>query len=238
MIERHQRFCVWAGFAFAPTLLIGLAIAGFLQPPSPALDAASIAQMFAEDRTRIRIGIWIATAGSPLLAFYVAALSHLIRQITQGHSPLITAQAVAGNCLLLEFIFPQMLWQAAAYRPERGADFLLMLNDVAWLCYVGIVGTAIVQMLILAIAILQDQRPEPLVPRWCAFLCLWCAFGVAGGSLCIFFTTGPFAWNGIIAWWVLVFSFFIWMVTMAYYMSRVCSVALLGFPSNLMVNSQ
>jgi hypothetical protein len=91
----------------------------------------------------------------------------------------------------LEFIFPQMLWQTAAYRPGRSAEFLLALNDVAWLCYVGIVGTAIAQMAIVAIAIFQDQRREPLVPRWCAYLCLWCSFGGRGRQLVHLLHIGP-----------------------------------------------
>lgn len=221
MIERHQRLCVWAGFAFAPLLVGGLVISGFFTPPSPALGAEAIALMFDQDRTSIRIGIWIATAAAPFLAFYVAALSHLIRQIAQGHTPLITAQTIAGTCLLLEFIFPQMVWQTAAFRPERSVEMVQLLNDVAWLCYVGVVGTAVAQMLILAIAILQDPRAQPLVPRWCAFLCLWCAVGISGGGFCVFVKTGPIAWNGLIAWWLLVVSFFIWMAVMALQMLSV-----------------
>lgn len=233
MIERHQRICIWTGFGFAPMLLIGLSVAGFIQPPSPSLSADQIAQMFTDDRTRIRIGILIATVGSPLLAFFVAALSHLIRQISQTSTPLATAQTIAGSCLILEFIFPQMVWQTAAFRPERGAEFILLLHDVAWLCYVGVVGTAIAQMLIVAIAILHDQRKQPLVPRWCAYLCAWCGLGVAGGSFCIFFTSGPLAWNGMIAWWLLVFSFFIWMVTMTYYMLKVSHTAEVASPESV-----
>jgi hypothetical protein len=221
MIEQHQRICVWAGLAFAPLLVTGLIVAGLFQPPSPQLDAGAIATMYAQDRTSIRIGVWIATAAAPFLAFFVAALSHLLRQIIGGYSPLATAQTIAGSALLLEFIFPQMVWQACAYRVARSPELLQMLNDVAWLCYVGVVGTAIAQMLIIAIVILMDRRANPLVPRWCAFVCIWCALGVSAGSLCVFVTNGPIAWNGIIAWWLLVISFFIWMATMGIQMLRV-----------------
>ena len=221
MLEQHQRLCARIGVTFLPMLLIALAIAGFLQPPSPALTAQEIQQLYLDNQARIRIGIWIATAAAPLLAFYVAALSHLLRSITQGPSPLATAQTIVGSCLILEFIFPQMVWQTAAYRANRSAEMIQMLNDVGWLCYVGVVGTAIAQMIIIAIVIFQDRRSEPLVPRWCAYLCLWSALGVAGGGFCIFVTSGPVAWNGLIAWWLLVVSFFIWMMTMTMQMIKV-----------------
>jgi hypothetical protein len=219
--ERHQRLTVWAGIGFAPVFLVGFAIvAGFIPPPAPSMDAEQVARMFVEHRDRIRIGIWIATAAAPLLAFFVAALSHQLRRIAGPHSPLVTAQTIAGSCLILEFLFPQLVWQTAAYRAERSPETVQLLNDVAWLPYVGIVGTAMAQMVIIAIVVLQDPRRRPLLPRWSAYLNLWAALGVSAGSLVVFAKDGPLAWNGLIAWYLLCVSFFVWMVTMTWLMLR------------------
>lgn len=76
------------------------------------------------------------------------------------------------------------------------------------------------QMFIVAVVIFLDRRPEPLLPRWAAYLNIWAAFGVAAGSFVPFAKTGPVAWNGILAWYLLCVSFFIWMVTMAWLMLR------------------
>ena len=43
---------------------------------------------------------------------------------------------------------------------------------------------------------------------------------VAGGGSCVFTQTGPFRWNGILAFWLLAVSFFIWMVTMGTYVIK------------------
>lgn len=220
MTERHQRFCVWAGICFAPVFLIGLGpVAGWIPPPSPTMDAQAVTRMFTEDRDRIRIGIWILTAGTPLLAFFVAAISHQLRRIAPG-SPLVTAQTIAGSCLLLEFLFPQLVWQTAAYRPERDPAIVQTLNDLAWLPYIGIVGTAIAQMVIIAVVVLSDRATAPLLPRWSAYVNLWSALGVAGGSFCVFVKDGPIAWNGLISWWLLALSFFVFMGTMTWLMLR------------------
>lgn len=219
MSERHQRLCVWAGVSFMPAFLIGLLVAGWLPPPAPGMDAAAVAAMYAEDRTRIRIGVLILTAAAPLLAFFVAALSHQLRRIAPG-SPLVTAQTIAGSCLLLEFLFPQLVWQTAAYRAERSPEIVQTLNDLAWLPYIGIVGTAIAQMVIIAAVVLTDGTTRPLLPRWAAYLNLWTAAGVACGSLCVFVTTGPIAWNGLISFWLLAVSFFAFMTTMTVLMLR------------------
>jgi hypothetical protein len=221
MIERHQRLCIWAGIGFAPVFAIGFAlVAGFVPPPSPSMTADEVKQRFLEDRDRIRVGIWIATAAAPLLAFYVAALTHQLRRIAGAHSPLATAQLIAGSCLILEFLFPQLAWQTAAYRAGRSAESVQLLNDLAWLPYVGIVGTAIAQMVIIAVVVLQDRRAEPLLPRWSAYLSLWAALGVTSGSLVVFTKTGPLAWNGLLAWYLLCVAFFTWMVSMTVLMLR------------------
>jgi hypothetical protein len=226
MTERQQRLCVWGGITFAPLFFVGFwLVAGFIPPPAPGMSADAVARMFAEGRGRIRTGIWIACGAAPFLAFFVAALTHQIRRIAGSDSPLATAQLIAGSCLILEFLFPQLVWQTAAYRSERSPEMIQMLNDLAWLPYVGIVGTAMVQMAIIAIVVFQDRRPEPLLPRWCAYLNIWTALGVAPGSFVVFVHNGPLAWNGVLAWWVLCVSFFAWMVAMTWLMLCASRVA-------------
>jgi hypothetical protein len=221
MTERHQRICVWAGIGFAPVFAIGFwAVAHFIPPPSPHMTATAVKAMFVAHHDRIRIGIWIATGAAPLLAFFVAALTHQIKRIAGQQSPLATAQLIAGSCLILEFLFPQLAWQTAAFRSERSAAIVQTLNDLAWLPYVGIVGTAIAQMAIVALVIFQDKRADPLLPRWAAYLNIWAALGVASGSLVVFTKTGPFAWNGVLAWYLLCVAFFVWMVTMTVLMIK------------------
>jgi VanZ family protein len=226
MTERQQRVCIWGGITFAPLFLVGFwLLAGFIPPPAPGMSAEAVARMFAEGRGRIRTGLWVATAAAPFLAFFVAALTHQIRRIAGSDSPLATAQLIAGSCLVLEFIFPQLVWQTAAYRSERSPETIQMLNDLAWLPYVGVVGTAMVQMAIIAIVVFTDRHQQPLLPRWSAYLNIWTALGVAPGSFVVFVHSGPVAWNGILAWWLLCVSFFVWMVAMTWLMLRASHIA-------------
>lgn len=220
MTERHQRLCIRVGLLFLPLFWLGLIVAGWFPPPSPGLTVAEVQRMFAQDRARIRVGVLILTLAAPLLAFYGAALTHQIRRNVGAGSPLATAQSLVAACLILEFIFPQMVWQAGAFRSERSPELVQLCYDIGWLMYIGVVGTAIVQMALCGIAILGDRRPEPLLPRWTAYICFWSAIGVAGGSFCVFFQAGPLAWNGLIAFWLLAVAFFVWMLTMCSGMLR------------------
>lgn len=218
--ETHQRLSIWLGLAFLPLFWLGLVIAGWFPPPSPGLTVTQVQQMFASDRGRIRVGVLILTTAAPLLGFYGAALTHQIRRNLGADSPLATAQSLVAACLILEFIFPQMIWQAGAFRSERSPELVQLCYDLGWLMYIGVVGTAMVQMVLCGIAILGDRNPEPLLPRWTAYICFWSALGVAGGSFCIFFQNGPLSWNGVIAFWLLAVAFFVWMLTMSWGMLR------------------
>ena len=54
----------------------------------------------------------------------------------------------------------------------------------------------------------------PIFPRWLAFYNLWSALLMAPGSLIPFFKTGPFAWDGLFAFWLPATVFGIWFVVM------------------------
>lgn len=220
MTERQQRVCIALGLLFLPLFWLGLLVAGWFPPPRPDLSVAEVQRMFSADRTRIRVGVLILTSAAPLLALYGAALTHQIRRNLGSASPLATAQSLVAACLILEFIFPQMIWQTAAYRSERNADLVQLCYDMGWLMYIGVVGTAILQMTLCSAAVFLDRRPDPALPRWTAYVGLWAALGVAGGSLCVFVQNGPLAWNGLIAFWLLAIAFFVWMVTMSTTMLR------------------
>ncbi|ORA73377.1 hypothetical protein BST26_02980 [Mycolicibacterium insubricum] len=176
--------------------------------------------MFVGGGTSIGIGLLILTSGASLLAFLGAAITHQIRRCVGFQSPLGTAQSLAAACLILEFIVPQMIWQAARYRPERNPELIQLCFDLGWLMFIGVVSTAMVQMLLLAVAVLQDPRRQPLVPRWVAYLSIWAAISVAAGGFCVFVQTGPLTWNGVIGFWLLATAFFVWIVAISWAMLK------------------
>jgi hypothetical protein len=67
------------------------------------------------------------------------------------------------------------------------------------------------QMICMAIAGFMDKSPRPTWPRWAAYFNLWVAFSGAGGALAVFFKEGPFAWNGLIGFWLPVVVFVVWI---------------------------
>jgi hypothetical protein len=204
-----------------PIFFVGLGlIAHFIPPPSPGMTARAVARMYQQHHIRIRIGVSIAAMAAILLAPFFAVIGVQMRRIEGRHSPLAFVQMMLGACLVLVFIVPMWTWQAAAYRPDRAIQTTQALNDLGWLPFVGIVSTFVGQAIVIAIAILTDRGAEPVLPRWAGYLNLWAVVGVVPGAFVVFVKHGPLGWNGLLAWWLIISTFFVWICVMAYLMFK------------------
>lgn len=211
---KNQRLCIWAGVPMCTLWGGGFVLAGFMPPPSPEDTGAELAKMFAEDTTSIRIGLVLVVLGTALLAAFCGVISVHMKRIEGRHSPLTYTQLILAACLVLEFIFPLLFLQGAAYREGRSHELILAMDDVAWLMFVGIVSTAALQVLVIGIAILGDPRPVPIFPRWLGFVNIWVALTFCTGNVIFFVKDGPLAWNGVFAWWLVAVAFGVWITSM------------------------
>lgn len=209
---RTQIWCARACYAFLVLFGIGwVALAGFMPPPSPAAGAEEIAAEFRDNTDAIRVGMVISMFASALLLPWGGAVCTQLRRIEGANGPLLWAWIAAQACIVIEFIYPCAFWCVAAFRPED-AERVQMFNDLGWLPFLGIVSTAMFQMVALAIATLRDTRAVPLFPRWFAYFQLWCAVGVSPAGGIYIFKTGPLAWNGVLAFWVPVTVAAVWLL--------------------------
>jgi hypothetical protein len=113
---------------------------------------------------------------------------------------------------VLEFIVSLILWQAATFRPERSPEIVQTLNDVAWMLFVCIASTPILQALVMGAAVLGDRRARPIFPRWAGYFDFWVALLFLPGSISVFFKDGPFAWNGLLTWYLPLTVFTAWII--------------------------
>jgi hypothetical protein len=66
----------------------------------------------------------------------------------------------------------------------------------------------------IGIAILRDHNVPRNMPKWVAYINIWCALTISPASLIQFFETGPFTDAGLIDFWFIFAIFFGWMVMM------------------------
>ena len=210
--RRVQQFGAWCGAAYMVTLGIGwVLVAGFIPPPSPAEPADAIAALFQHDTMRIRIGMVLVMVAALFMIPITAAVAKALVAVEGGTGILSFSALLGGAGNMCLTFYPATLWLWAAYRPERRADLTYMINDLAWLQFVGGLTMLLGLPLSIAAAAFLDKRPDPIFPRWVGYLSLWAVLLWTPGEMLFFFHSGPFAWNGLFALYIPVVAFGTWM---------------------------
>jgi hypothetical protein len=209
----------WSAVPLMIFFFIGMVpMSGFIPPPSPMASAAEIVAMYSANLTGIRLGMVVSALAFTLMFAWGCSIAVWTYRIEKGFPILTFTQLVtcsAGSALTF-LIF--LIWSVASFRPDVYApETVLMLNDLGWFCFLWIVPPFSLWSLAMGLAILQDKRPNPIYPRWTAFVCFWEALLMESTMLIALFKTGPFAFDGILGFWVPVIAFFIWMVVMTIY---------------------
>ena len=121
----------------------------------------------------------------------------------EGRHPLWSfTTAVCGVFISLIVFFNCCAWIVAAYRPEYGADVIQSWYDWAWFAFLlGWIYLSL-EMVATAIVELMDDRPQPMIPRWFTWLTLGGALSIVTAAGPAFFTSGPFAYHGLLAFYM------------------------------------
>jgi hypothetical protein len=217
MSTRIQLACVWAGPVFLVLYLIFFwGIAGYIPPSDPTWSPQELANFYDDNRTDIRIGQLGGLVASALLFPFFAVISMQIARIERKMPVLAAVQFGGATLLIVFFQVCGMLWIAATYRAELDPSTVRVLHDLSWLVFVMVFPSYVLQMFCMAIAGFIDKSPTPTWPRWSAYLNLWVGFAGMGGGLAVFFKDGPFAWNGLIGFYVPIAIFAIWLGVTTY----------------------
>lgn len=209
----NQRFALYCGLAFPFVFFAGMLIAGLFPLPDPEFSLDEVREFYADDPDRMRIGLFIMVASAPLQAPLMGLITLHMRRIEGRFSVLAWTQLLLAGVAILAVLIPVMLMVNLAFRPDlRDGETLLFFHDQAWLIFVGMWSAATMQALSIGICILRDRHPAPIIPRWYGYFNLWAATLFVPGGLIYFFKDGPFAWNGVFAFWVPASVFGLWYI--------------------------
>jgi hypothetical protein len=209
----EQKICAWGGPFCAAAVGTGLLIAGFVPPPSPQLSAAEVAAIYRDNAMLIRLGMIIALFGIAGYVSLVCVISTQMRRMQTSRLP-ADLQLGAGVIGVLTVMFPIMILAITAFRPERDPALTQLLNDTAWLLIIPAFPTFLAQFGAIALGTLSDRSHDPVFPRWTGYLNLWIGFLFIPGAFAYVFKSGPFAWNGLLSFWIAATAFFTWLVVM------------------------
>lgn len=214
---RTQELCALAGPAAIVVALVGWLVAGVLPFPPAADDStAEIVAFYGENPTAVRAGLALAVLGLSGIGALVAVISLRMVQMP-GQSPVMAfLQLVSGAVTWVMLIVPLVIMNVASFRPDRSPELTVTLNDLAWILFIPPVGPFLTQNVAIAVAVLSDRSPDPVLPRWVGFANLWVGFLFLPGLLAYFFKSGPFAWQGIFSFWLALAAYASWAFIMGF----------------------
>jgi hypothetical protein len=219
MSRRAQLLCVWGAPATMVLFFLGFqVIAGLIPPPAPSASAQEIAAVYREDPDLKRLGLLITVLAGACSGPFVAVIAAQMRRIEGSTSPLAYTQLGLGMVGVVFFVLPPMLLTIATFRPDRDPELIQLVNDLAWIPLVGLYSPALLQNFSIAVAVLQAPDEE-VYPRWVGYFNVYTAIVFLAAALIVFFQTGPFAWNGPLAFYLPMVDFFTWYLVM-FWMTR------------------
>ncbi|MFT6593511.1 MAG: hypothetical protein ACJAU3_001580 [Zhongshania sp.] len=200
---RHELISAWCGPAFLITFIIFWVILGQNFPnPSPALTAEALQARYAEHLGSIRFGFIISLICVTLYLPWTALLSTQMARI-EGRVPVMAyLQLLGGGLTVMVVSFSAFFWVAAAFRPDQDPATTQMLTDLGWLCIDLQYACTTLQMIAAAMVGLADKREVPLFPRWACYVTIWCGLSFLPASLTGVLKTGPFAWDGMLSYYI------------------------------------
>jgi MFS family permease len=220
MSTRTQLFFLWMGVAACTVYVIGFGVfAGFMPPPPPSLSIPQISDYYGEHRNAIRAGMIICMIGMVMIVPFSTIISWHIAKIENDRFPVYAIMQLIGATLtIVAFVIPTLIWIACSYRPDIAPETVRALHDFAWLAFVMLWPEYTLMMFCIAIAAFKDKRADPIWPRWYGYLTLWVGVSGIGGGLAVYFTHGPYAWDGLVGFWLPVAVFGIWLTVTTYLM--------------------
>jgi hypothetical protein len=199
-----QRIALWCNLVFVALTAVGwLGIGGYINMAEANLGLEATKEFTTDDhKWQIIIGCTIFYIAAGLLTPGSIAFGVMLSKVEGRHPIWSFTTAVCGVFISLIIFFNCCAWILTAYRPELGADVIQAWNDWAWFAFllgwiyltIEMVGSGLVE--------LMDDRPEPMIPRWLTWytfagaVTIFCAAGPA------FTKSGPFAYHGLLAFYV------------------------------------
>jgi hypothetical protein len=221
MSERSQRILVW--WALLGTVVYGCCMFflwHMLPPPSPQWPAERIAQFYQEHSTQVRVGAMIAGWLSGFFLALAVVIAVQMRRIERR--PVWAMMALAAGALTTVYLtLPPLFWGVAAFTPTRNPEITATFHEFGVL---SVITTDQYFVFLWVAIVVVCLTPTKVVaspfPRWFGYFSAWCALIFECGAVAFLPRSGPFAWNGLLAFWLPFSVFGVWMIVVSVLLLR------------------
>jgi hypothetical protein len=220
---KSQRVLIWAGVVLANFYAMAfIYLMGLFPLPLPSLGAEAALEFYSRSNLQFKFGVVIMVLSSSFYLLWTVVIAAQMARIEKGFplwTLLMTLASVLGTWA---FAFPPLIWGAAAFLVERNPEITLMLHQFAFLIFVGAGGFFMMQLVPIAVVAFSANNKDKntAFPRWLGWVSLWDGMLGPVGVMAFVFNHGPFAWNGLISFWLPLLLFTIWLVALLYCLLR------------------
>ncbi|KAI9733828.1 MAG: hypothetical protein M1818_007095 [Claussenomyces sp. TS43310] len=199
--RNFQYACCVSGILCALFFLFAFVASGFIAPIKPYWTAEQTLHHFQTHEGGIQTGAALMLISGMLYLPLTAAISAQMRRIPNLHYAVSALQLASGAAGIFTFMMPAMILATAVFRLDRPAEITQLMTDFFWITALMPWPTFMTQNFAFAYAILIDQRPHPLFPKFMAVIniAVPILFVPAIAMHCT--KTGPLAWNGGLTFW-------------------------------------
>lgn len=169
-------------------------------PPKPWWNEAQILQWFTTHQTGIQWGFALCFLTAGLTACQNGLIGYSMRRMSVSRAFGYSYIAIYGTAAFPGMLLAATMFAVGALRLDRDPELLMLIYDMGFLSFQGTMGIFLIGSLVWMLAILIDRNQ--VFPKWFGYFCLCNAF-TEFVIVTIWFTReGPFAWNGVTAYWI------------------------------------
>ncbi len=217
-MRARQLLTAWSGPVLVVLFFLGLVVfMDFVPPPAPTNSGEVTAAIYNDHLLSMRIGIVICSFAVALMAPWGASIAVRTHR-TESRFPAFTYTQL--GCIgtgLMVAVLCFLIWAVAAFRADDLAPrSTRMLHDIGWFLFLFDVAPFMVWMVAIGLAVLVNKSGRRLFPRWAGYFSIWVALCEAPAVLILFFKTGPFAYNGLVGFWLPTVAFFAWVLVLTW----------------------
>lgn len=193
-----QLICFWSVPVFYCLFgLVFVPLSWMMPPRSPASSIEDIVAFMQSPNlliacTILTLAIGLSAVGN---AVYMSQMARM------SVSPAFRFAFMAGSMTgaIVGCLFPMFCFGLGAFRPGYDPEIMAMLYDFGYLSFIGCLGCFCLNWSMLGLSILLDKNN--ILPKWLGYYMVWQYVTELFASTVWVAKTGPFAWDGLLAFW-------------------------------------
>jgi hypothetical protein len=220
--ERSQIVILWSFVVFAIIYALALGILlRMIPPPAATQTAEEIKDWYLARQTEVKLGAMIASWTSAFMVpFWAVVAMQMLRQ-ERGRPIWTSLTLVSGALVSIFLVLPPIFFGTAAFTPTRAPEVTAIMHELGVLTLVTTDQYFVFAFVaVVVLCFLPRQAEHSPFPRWFGYFTIWFTFVAEAGAIAYNLRTGPFAWNGLLAFWIPFGVFGPWLAIFVFLLIR------------------